>query len=141
MTKSMNRIQNIQRESRRLDREVSSRDRHWYSLAEKTARLSECRYRLGAVIVKGGNVLSIACNILRTHTSHVNWLDWVVSIHAEHRACLLAQCNIVGATIYVARYKGDTSKPCKSCYAAILESGIKEVCYLEQGTLHKARIQ
>ncbi len=123
------------------EKEVTAKDIRWYNLAEKTAKLSECRYKLGSVIIKSGTVLSVACNVLRTHTDHSKgWKEWVVSIHSEHRALLLAQTNIEQGTIYVSRYLGNCSKPCDSCMGLLIEAGIRDIVFMEQGLLKKIRV-
>lgn len=62
----------------------------------------------------------------------------VVSIHAEHRAVLLAQTDICGATMYIARYGGnEIAKPCKYCMTYLYETGIELVYYTIGATYGK----
>ncbi len=80
------------------------------------------RARVGAVIVKGGRILSTGYNDLRY--SKRNGRSWA-SVHAEEMAIvkLLKQPNglkqLAGSTLYVSRIKKDGStgcaKPCKEC--------------------------
>lgn len=123
-------------------RSITSRDVRAYDIAMSTARLSTCRYRIGAVIMKGSRVLSLGCNILKSHSVHKTWLAHVVSIHAEHNAVLKANTDVFGATIFIARLGGKgISKPCSFCLAVLLEAGIKEIVYFDGAQLKKERIQ
>lgn len=75
--------------------------------------------------------MSLACNVFKSHPEHkTHYGPHVVSIHAEHRAVLLAQTDIQGATMYIARYGGnEIAKPCKDCMAYLSEAGIEMVYY------------
>ena len=95
------------------------------------------RARVGAVIIKGGRLLSSGCN--QTRYSRLSARNMYKSIHAEE-ACiikLLRKPNglqlLAGATIYITRIKKDGScglaKPCKSCQALIDSVGIKKVIH------------
>lgn len=88
----------------------------------------------GSVIVKGGRVISTGINKDRSHprivsTEHIK--DHC-SVHAEIDAIKKAK-NISGATIYVARVnkRGEArdSRPCKNCFEAIKNNGIKKIVY------------
>lgn len=107
--------------------------------ARKLAAQSEfSRARIGAVITKGGRVLSTGINE-RKYTKR-NGRSWP-SIHAEEAAILKilkepnGQRKLIGATIYVSRIKKDgtpgLAKPCKDCQALINAVGIKRVFYTE----------
>lgn len=96
------------------------------------------RAKVGAVIVKGGRVLSTGINSLR-YTKD-NGRSWP-SLHAEEQAILklLKQPNggkhLVGSTIYVSRVKKDGSvglaKPCQKCQELIDAVGIRKIVYTE----------
>lgn len=121
---------------------VTAKDYRWYNLAVKTAALSTCRYKMGSTIIgKGGNVLSLGHNILKSHSVHQDWPDWVVSIHAEHSAILRANCDIRGSTIYIARLGGNQiSKPCPHCLECIYTAGIRHIVYSNGRELIKAKV-
>lgn len=120
---------------------VTAKDQRGYNLARKAADLSVCRYKMGAAIVRGGNVLSINHNALKTHTDHAQWPHWVCSQHAEMRAVILARCDIRGAIMYVARVGGnEISKPCVHCYNVIRLAGIREIVYSDGKKLIKVKV-
>ncbi len=108
----------------------------WYRLARKIALTSaHDKFKMGAVIVRGGAVLSIAAN-----SAAIRWGDTRGSRHAEHRA--IAPGNIYnGATIFIARTNGSMSRPCQACQQKIREAGIERIIYASwDGTLIEERI-
>lgn len=121
---------------------ITSRDTWAYDMARKIAALSECRYKLGSVIIGGGGkVLSVGHNVLKSHSAHAHWPPHVVSLHAEHNCILRANCDVSGATIYVARVGGnEISKPCVHCYNVLCIAGIRAVVYCNGVDLIKIRI-
>lgn len=124
-------------------KDITARDEWGFDLALKAADLSDCRYKLGAVILgKGGRVLSIGHNMLKTHTQHSTYPSWVISIHAETSAIIRARCDIRGATMYVARIGGrnGTSKPCHCCYEYIKLAGIRTIVYQGDREITKERV-
>lgn len=109
---------------------ITTRDAHYIQLARQIARLSLCRFKIGAVIVRRGKPVSLACNVLKSHPKHRDYPPNVISIHAEHRAVLLAQTDIAGATMYIARQGGNNiSMPCETCRAYLVEAGIRTIVY------------
>lgn len=95
------------------------------------------RARVGAIIVKGGRILSSGYN--QTRYSKLSARNQYKSIHAEE-ACiikLLRKPNglqmLAGATIYITRIKKDGStglaKPCKTCQDLINSVGIKKIVH------------
>ncbi len=120
---------------------ITARDRWAYDLSVKAAALSDCRYKIGAVIIgKGGKVLSISHNIFKSHTSHKDWPSWTVSIHAEASCIMRANCDIRGTTIYVSRLGGNgISCPCPHCMECIRIAGIKTIVYSDGCSLVKIR--
>jgi deoxycytidylate deaminase len=88
----------------------------------------------GAVIVKGGSVISVGINKSRNHPTIVSseHIKTHCSVHAEVDAMRKVK-NLKGATIYVARVnrrgQDRMSRPCDSCSRAIRESGIRKVIY------------
>jgi deoxycytidylate deaminase len=126
-----------------MTKDITARDKWGFDLALKAADLSDCRYKLGTVILgKGGRVLSIGYNVLKTHTQHSNYPSWVISLHSEMNAIIRARCDIRGATMYVARIGGrnGTSKPCPSCYEYIKLAGIKTIVYQSDTGIVKERV-
>ncbi|QDH94042.1 deoxycytidylate deaminase [Streptomyces phage Evy] len=91
------------------------------------------KQRHGAVIVRGGRVLSRGWNLLKNDPNNISdeHIERFCSVHAE--AMAIARCKkATGATIYIARNKSGNachSKPCQSCHAAIDAAGIARVVY------------
>lgn len=114
---------------------LSRRQRSFLDVAVRLAESSELNFKHGAVIVKGGSVLSVGVNKWRNlllFESDKEKYNEFVSVHAEIDA--LARCKTPqGATMYIARVNKDgeerISRPCSSCTETILNSGIKKVIY------------
>jgi len=99
-------------------------------------------YYLCAIIVKGGNVLSVGYNKKATN-SFVEYFadlargkrDYCMSTHAEQDAILQARSKIdlSGTKMYVVRIKPSgglgLAKPCIICEQAIYNYGISRVYY------------
>lgn len=103
--------------------------RYWFNLAIKAAKGSNCeKYKLGAVVMRGGAVISVGCN--RMYPGHNG------SIHAEVSA-LKRNLDLKGATLFVVRVlkNGEIacSKPCVECEDAIVRSGLKNIWYVDTG--------
>jgi len=106
----------------------------YFELAKKLARTSEHPdHKLGAVIVKGNNILGLGFNKLKTHPKAKNYAQ---RIHAELAAILNARTDLKDSDLYVFRYTQSglqgISKPCSGCMIAIEESGIKTIYYSKQ---------
>jgi deoxycytidylate deaminase len=96
---------------------------------------------MAALIYRGSRVISAAVNILKSHPDHlVYYPEWVCSIHAEHAALLKARTSVSGGTVYVVRYQGLTSKPCNGCLMLLVEAGVKEVVYMDNGRVSKMQL-
>ncbi len=131
-------------------------DERWFDLAMKTARLSECQFKHGAVIVIHGKPISLGMNIPENrniqklfnrgpynHEAHKR-RERSDQIHAEVHAILKAGTDLKGSTLYSARYRpkglrGD-SCPCESCAQIISLSGISTVVYQDNGNLVKVKL-
>lgn len=105
----------------------------WMNLASKVARHSEVNYQLGAVIVRGGNVLETGFNKKRNNAANC---DKIEDAHTHAEMDALKNCsNPKGATLYVCRVLASedhlsTSKPCHRCAYEMQEAGIKKVVYI-----------
>lgn len=88
----------------------------------------------GAVIVKGGRVLSTGMNKERNHPKIVSseHIKTHCSVHAEIDALKKAG-DVRGATMYIARVnkrgQDRSSRPCDKCYSNIINAGIKKIVY------------
>lgn len=95
-------------------------------------------YKLGAILVKNGNVVGIGWNQNKTHPKAKNYTRLM---HAELDAIITAGCSngTLGTDMYVARItkggKMATSKPCRDCWILLKEAGLKSVTYIDEGGL------
>jgi deoxycytidylate deaminase len=103
------------------------------NVALKVAKRSTFRHQMGAVIVKGGRVLSCGHNQIRYAAIPRKHPE---SLHAEAAAILKStklRHDLAGSSIYVARYMPDGSaglaRPCEHCMALIRRAGIKKVIW------------
>lgn len=99
-----------------------------FRIARKKAKESDYIYRLGAVIVRGGQIISIASNTSKGH--------------AEVNAIKQAK-KTEGADIYVTRHTPTgmaMSKPCDNCMKAIKKAGIRRIYYTSRKGYHKVMV-
>lgn len=98
----------------------------------------EKEYRLCALIIKGGKIVSIGFNNNKYHSiiDKYNNKDYPITLHAEMNAILKARAkgiNIKGSKMLVLRLLSDGSvaiaKPCEVCQRIIKDYGIKRVKY------------
>jgi len=97
------------------------------------------RHRLGAVIIKGGSVISTGYNSIR-YTREIG----KSTLHAEEAAIIKLlksrrQHLLVGSELYVTRVRPNgscgLSLPCDRCMSLITSVGIKRVYYTtDEGT-------
>lgn len=103
--------------------------------AIEQARLSDNRFRLGAVIYDKNNILSADHNysLRSARNLHPRFRHWPGSIHAETAAILSARCDLVNSTLFVVRINKKEelmlAKPCSNCMAYIIHTGIRRVIY------------
>ena len=109
---------------------------------------SNIEYRLCAVVVKGGNVISIGFNQRKTNAFVEHYTDKIrgyerdfcLSTHAEMHAVSQARANtdLRGCKIFVARIRPDKSptkhvsglaRPCLICQNVLYSYGIKKAFY------------
>lgn len=121
--------------------QIKGSDIRWLRLAILQAEQApHAQWRVGAVLVKGGSVLSSGFNRYRNDPSLVNLHE--VSYHAEEAAIRRAG-DPYGATLYVARIKrgGDLgmAKPCQKCQQIIIGNGVHTVVWSTSDGLFKER--
>lgn len=98
---------------------------NYLNVAIEIAKTSKHRFRMGAVVVKGGSILAVGVN-RRTNDASQEGMDWRhCSVHAEASALKKAGYPR-NAKIFVARVLKDgttpaIAKPCFQC-AALIES-------------------
>lgn len=113
---------------------MQNRDLFYIKLSLEVAKASYCkRKQVGALIVKGDNVIAIGYNGTISGFHNVCELQDGTTrhdvLHAESNAiakCAKSSNSSDGATLYT------TLSPCFECAKIIIQSGIKEVYYLEQ---------
>lgn len=115
----------------------------FFNIAKKVAEESPCQlkgrpWRHGAVLVKGGSVVSTGYNEIRRHSFASKFGYWSPeALHAE-LACVLGvdKSKTQGSKLYVVRIMGDgtlgMSKPCKHCQKALEYVGISRVYYSDK---------
>ena len=116
-----------------MSRRASSRDEYplkkFLQIAYDVAATSKCRQKHGAVVIKRGQVRSVAANQRRGLVTDA----YPHTIHAEELALLRAGSTSAGATLLVARVNraGELrlSAPCRRCQGAIERAGIRRVIY------------
>jgi dCMP deaminase len=106
-------------------------DEVFINIAKEVGSLSYCtRSKVGAVLVKDGNMISFGYNGTPAgmdNTCEENNVTKEEVIHAEMNSILKAAKSgnsVEGSTLYL------TLSPCKECSKLILQSGVKKVVYL-----------
>lgn len=106
-------------------------DKTFINITKEIGTLSYCtRSKVGAVLVKDGNVISFGYNGTPAGMDNACEENNVTKdevIHAEMNAILKAAKSgnaVEGSTLYL------TLSPCKECSKLILQSGVKKVVYL-----------
>jgi len=115
------------------DYNMNKLDKVFINIAKETSTLSHCvRSKVGAVLVKDGNIISFGYNGTPSGMNNCCEEDNVTLkhvIHAECNAILKAAKtgnSVDGSTLYL------TLSPCLDCSKLILQSGIKRVVYLNE---------
>ena len=110
---------------------ISISDKQWMKIAVQQANLApHDKWRIGAVLVRGGSLLSIGYNRYRNDPSLVEIPG--VSYHAEAVAIKRAG-DPRGSTIFIARLTRSgqlgLARPCERCRHLLLENGIRNIVY------------
>lgn len=115
-----------------------SLDEYFLKIAQVISTRSTClRRQVGAVLVKGTQIISTGYNGVPTGMKHCETcvragvpsgerLDLCFSVHAEANAIVFSAkygVGVNGATIYC------TNRPCANCAGLIVNSGIVRVVY------------
>jgi len=112
-------------------------DTVFINIAKEISTLSHCvRAKVGSVLVKNGNIISMGYNGMPTGMDNCceetlpnnQLLTKAEVLHAESNALLKAAkmgLSTEDTTMYC------TLSPCKDCAKLILQSGVKKVVYLE----------
>ena len=107
-------------------------------LAKNMALKSTSKFRLGAVLVKRGRVISTGFNMMnKSHPIMQKYsedIDFTLGLHAEVHACIgVAASDLYASELWVCRlYKSGQfamAMPCKVCRRFLIDVGIKKVHY------------
>lgn len=108
-------------------------DTIFLNIAKEISTMSKCnRSKVGAILVKDGNIISMSYNGTPPGMDNCCEKDNVTLpyvVHAEMGAILKAAKtgnSVDGSTLYL------TLSPCLDCSKLILQSGIKRVVYLNE---------
>lgn len=113
----------------------------YFDLAESVAKLSDYpRIKIGSVIVKNKDIISVGQNMLKTHPAQFRYnkrlpYDMPVShVHAEINTISKARPDLLcGSTMYIFRRDRNGNiamcRPCNACMQAIRDAGIKDIYY------------
>lgn len=123
----------MQEASVQLDYNMNKLDKVFINIAKETSTLSHCvRSKVGAVLVKDGNIISFGYNGTPSgmnNSCEENDITLPHVIHAEINVIVKAAKtgnSVDGSTLYL------TLSPCIDCSKVILQSGIKRVVYLTE---------
>lgn len=112
---------------------MKNKHNFYLNIALVVAKASYCtRSKVGAVLVKDDNIISFGFNGTPSGFENICEIDNVTKpevLHAESNAitkCAKSTYSSVGSTLYL------TMSPCFDCAKLIIQSGIKEVFYIEQ---------
>lgn len=116
--------------------ELSKKTKSYLEKARIEAEKSKFTYRHGAVLVRGGHIISSAFNENRfcSFGARFRTEDGIATHHAELRCILgLDRSMTTGATVYVVRISNSgefkMSKPCQMCRDSMRFVGVKRVIY------------
>lgn len=125
---------------------ISNNKYRYIEIADSVSKLSNYSIRVGAVIERGGNVLSVGHNKVFSDNNIRRYNGRNVrSIHAELMAIVKAGRNVEGSTIYIVSRKKDgnfrVSRPCNVCLSAIEEVGIRYIVYFDGESFVREKVK
>ena len=100
-----------------------------FRLAKNVSKYSDHRFKIGAVLMKHGKVISVGYNQTKSHPE-----AWHTGLHAEIKAIKTSgKIEMSNSTMVVYREHKNgtpaTAKPCKHCAKAMKDFGIKTIWY------------
>lgn len=107
-------------------------------MANEAAWKTNSNFKMAALIVKGGSLLSVGFNRIEEHPAAY----FGCSFHAEYDAIRKARGDITGAKMFVYRFgRSDrelrVSKPCDICQNKIAEANIGSVVFVDTDMILK----
>lgn len=118
---------------------------HWFHLigggfyiANEAAWKTNSNYKMAAVIVRGGTLLSVGYNRIEDHPAAY----FCCSFHAEYDAIRKAKADIAGAKMFVYRFSRSdnsvkTSRPCEICQYEISKANLSSAIFVEDKAVCK----
>jgi deoxycytidylate deaminase len=111
----------------------------FFNIAKKLATRSNHTHKLGCVIAKKNRLISLGNNSTKTHPRAKNPYSM---IHAEFAAILNVPLDdLKGSEAYVYRELKNgaiaNSRPCRTCYKALQDVGVKIIYYTDNGGYKK----
>lgn len=118
--------------------------------AAAVARLSNHKYRFGAVVYRKHQVLGVGHNVVNLYSAYNTNTKWKNNLHAEHMAIIRA--NLYGpnqarkVSVYVHRLNNSgngalLARPCCNCMALLADAGVLDVYYSDsEGSIAYERI-
>ena len=103
---------------------------NFFKLAKNVSKLSDYKIKIGAVLVKGGSVISVGFNKFRYDKEFSS--PPKDTLHAEMACIKYSNRDIDGSVIYVYRENSKgiaLSKPCHNCMDKLKKFGVKKVYY------------
>ena len=134
---------------------MTKSERSYLSCAKAISDMSDHKFQIGAVLVKGHKIISSGCNssdrtdpIQAKLDSEKYGVECPGRIHAE-TDCLLPfikkRKNLNGAVLYVYREHKDgtlaMSRPCSSCMQLIRQCGIRDIVYYVEGGIAREKLE
>lgn len=115
---------------------LSKSEMRYLDIAANLAMSSSVnKYKHGAVIVRGGRIISTGINKFKNHPmvfNDVKLIKQSAHVHAEIDA-MRKIGDLRGAKIYIARINKNgvrgLSRPCDACYQEITNAGIHKIVY------------
>lgn len=111
---------------------------HFIKLALNTAFRSKSKFRLGAVLVKKGRVLSFGVNDMKKshprQSKYIKNKEFFLGLHAELHAIIgVSARDLDESTLFVGRVLKNgvpaLAKPCQACENLLREAGVREVYF------------
>jgi deoxycytidylate deaminase len=102
---------------------------------KREASKATMRYQLGAVVVRGGRIISTGYNQHRHVDLPAAWSKREDTICAERDALRKCLHKAKGATVYVGKHtpggRMRMARPCAACVAMMRDAGIKKIYYTD----------
>lgn len=117
----------------------------YIEIAKKVAHHSTHCHKLGAVLIKGGSIINVGFNKLKSH-KFARRFNKNYTRHAELMCILGVDRKVTtGATLYIVRLKADDklglAKPCKLCQELLMFVGVKKVVYSDnEGNFQRLKL-